>query len=202
MLGQRCNVNHCSAVLETQQISLEHTSRIIPILVRVISIEEGVPETLLFGMPSFKVKLHTRLSFLPLAPCNARCDGFTCIRHGSPPLLDCESGLCCRPPTRFSLMNRKIDTRRFSLQPLGFCFNIVVDILLIPTSCGCAVNRLGVPGRARPGNLLVGWPYRNEGYYLHRILSLAIQYLAAHGGWPLSFATVPPLRHLPSYPPE
>ena len=83
MLGQRCNANHCSAVLEPKQISFEHTSRINPILVRVISIEESVPETLLFGVPRFEVKRHTRLSFLPLAPCNAGCDGFTCIRHGS-----------------------------------------------------------------------------------------------------------------------
>ena len=29
MLGQRCNANHCSAVLETHHISLEHTSWII-----------------------------------------------------------------------------------------------------------------------------------------------------------------------------
>ena len=83
MRKQPCNANHGSAVLETHQISLEHTSRIIPIPVRVISIEERVPETLLFGVPRFKVTLCTRLSFLPLAPCNAGCDGFTCMRHGS-----------------------------------------------------------------------------------------------------------------------
>ena len=59
MLEQPFNANHGSAVLETQQISLEHTSRIIPILVRVISIEECVPETLLFGVPRFKVKRRT-----------------------------------------------------------------------------------------------------------------------------------------------
>jgi len=83
MLGQRCNANHCSAVLETHHISLEHTSGIIPILVRMISIEEGVSEPLLFGLPRFKVEPRTRLSFLPLAPCDAGCDEFTCIRHGS-----------------------------------------------------------------------------------------------------------------------
>ena len=83
MWEQPFNTNHGSAVLETQQISLEHTARIIPILVCVISIEERVPETLLFGVPRFKVELRTRLSYLPLAPCNAGCDGFTCIRHGS-----------------------------------------------------------------------------------------------------------------------
>ena len=83
MREQPCNANHGSAVLETHQISLEHTSRIIPIPVRVISIEERVPETLLFGVPRVKVKLRARLRFLPLAPCNAGCDGFTCIRHGS-----------------------------------------------------------------------------------------------------------------------
>jgi hypothetical protein len=83
MLDQPFNTNHGSAVLETQQISLEYTLRIIPILVRVISIEERVPETLLFGMPPLKVRLCTRLSFLPLAPCNAGCNGFTCIHHGS-----------------------------------------------------------------------------------------------------------------------
>ena len=98
--AQRCNANHYSAVLETYQISLEHTSRIIPILIRVISVEESVSETLLFGVPSLKVKLHTRLNFLLLAPCNARCDGFVCISHGSPPLpdrtsADCLAGLLC-----------------------------------------------------------------------------------------------------------
>jgi hypothetical protein len=56
-------------------------------LVRVISIEESVPEPLLFGLPSFKLKLRTRLRFLPSAPFNARCDGFGLIFHGSPPLL-------------------------------------------------------------------------------------------------------------------
>src|SRR5262245_16053120 len=94
VLAHRCNANHCSAVLETHQISLEHIWRIIPILVRVISIEESVPETLLFGVPTLKVRLRTCLSFLPLAPCNARCDGFVCIRHGSPPLPDCTSADC------------------------------------------------------------------------------------------------------------
>jgi hypothetical protein len=83
MSEQPFNANHGSTVLETQQISLEHTSRIIPILVRVICIEERVPETLFFGVPRFKVKRRARLSFLPLAPCNTGCDGFTCIRHGS-----------------------------------------------------------------------------------------------------------------------
>jgi hypothetical protein len=94
MWEQPFNANHCSAVMETHQISLEYTSRIIPILVRVIPIVERVPETLLFGMPPLKVKLRTRLSFLPLAPCNARCDGFMCIYHGSPPLLDRTSVDC------------------------------------------------------------------------------------------------------------
>jgi hypothetical protein len=87
VLAQRCNANHGSAVLETHQISLEHTSRIISILARVISIEECVSETLLFGVPSLKVKLRTRLNFLPLAPCDARCDGFVCVLHGSPPFI-------------------------------------------------------------------------------------------------------------------
>lgn len=83
MSEQSFNPNHGSAVLETQQISLEHTSWIIPILVRVISIEERVPEALLFGVPRFKVKRRTRLNFLPLAPRNTGRDGIPCIRHGS-----------------------------------------------------------------------------------------------------------------------
>jgi hypothetical protein len=36
----------------------------ILILVRVISIEESVAESLLFGLPSFTLKLRTRLRFL------------------------------------------------------------------------------------------------------------------------------------------
>ena len=95
MLGQRCNANHCSAVLETHQISLEHTSWIISIVVRLISIEESVSEPLLLGLPTFKVEPRTRLNFLPLAPCDAGCDGFTYIRHGSAPCLGRTSvGLC------------------------------------------------------------------------------------------------------------
>jgi len=35
------------------------------ILVRVISIEESVAEALLFGLPSFTLKLRTGLRFLP-----------------------------------------------------------------------------------------------------------------------------------------
>src|SRR5204862_636121 len=88
---QAFNAHHGSAILEAHHISLEDASWIPPILVRVISIEEGVPETLLFSVPSFKVKQCTRLSSLQLAPCNARCDGFICIHHDSPPLLDCTS---------------------------------------------------------------------------------------------------------------
>ena len=156
MLGQRCNANHCSAVLEAHQISLEHISRIIPILVRVISIEESVPETLLFGVPRFKVKLRTRLSFLPLAPCNAGCDGFTCIRHGSLHFWVDKCGLCCRPTTRFSLMNRKMDTRRLRLEPSLLMLTQRVDVLYIPRSCSCAVNWFRVPDRVESGNLLVG----------------------------------------------
>ena len=57
------------------------------ILVRVNSIEERVLEALLLGLPSFTLKLRTRLRFLPLAPFNARCEGFGLIFHGSPPLL-------------------------------------------------------------------------------------------------------------------
>ena len=170
MREQPFNANHGSAVLETHQISLEHTSRIIPIPVRVISIEKSVPETLLFGVPRFKVKLCTRLSFLPLAPCNARCDGFTCIRHGSPPFLDRDKcGLCCRPTTRFSLISRKMDTRGLRLEP---------SLLLLPQSVRSPiysnivavvqVNRIRVPGRVGSGNLLAGWPYRSGGYYLHQ----------------------------------
>jgi len=117
MLEQPFNANHGSAVLETQQISLEHTSRIIPILVCVVSIEKSVPETLLFSVPRFKVKRCTRLSYLPLAPSNAGCDGFTCIRHGSLHSRSYKCGLCCRPTTRFSLINRKMDTRGLRLEP-------------------------------------------------------------------------------------
>ena len=147
LLGQRCNANHCSTVLETHQISLEHTSRIIPILVRVISIEERVPETLLFGVPSFKVKQRARLSFLALAPCNARCDGFICMRHGSPPLLDCESVDYVAGLLRASLeLNRKMDTRGLRLEPsLLMCFHRVSAIANIPTSCSCAMSRYEFP---------------------------------------------------------
>ena len=45
--------NQCSPVLKAHRIPLEHTGRAIPMLVRAISIEKSVPETLLFGALSF-----------------------------------------------------------------------------------------------------------------------------------------------------
>ena len=50
----------------------------MPILVRVISLEKSVPETLLFGAPSFHFTLRRRLTLLPPAPfyaSNERDDG-------------------------------------------------------------------------------------------------------------------------------
>jgi energy-converting hydrogenase Eha subunit A len=41
------------------------------ILVCVISIQESVAESFLFGLPSFKLKRRTRLRFLPSAAFNA-----------------------------------------------------------------------------------------------------------------------------------
>jgi len=97
MLVHRGSANQRFPVLETHRIPLEHTGRTLLILARVISIEESVPETLLFGLPSCKLKLRTRLRFLPSAPFNARCDGFGRICHGSPPLLDRTSDDCAAP---------------------------------------------------------------------------------------------------------
>src|SRR6267142_5776335 len=85
ILVHHCSVNQRLPVLETHHIPLEHTGRTILILVRVISIEESVPEPLFFSLPSFTVKLRTRLRFLQSTPFNARCDGFGLIFHGSPP---------------------------------------------------------------------------------------------------------------------
>jgi hypothetical protein len=93
-LVHRCSVNQRLPVLETHHIPLEHTRRTMLILVRVIAIEESVPEPLLFGLPPFTFKLHTRLRVLPSAPFNARCDGFGLIFHGAPPLLDRTSADC------------------------------------------------------------------------------------------------------------
>ena len=65
MLVHRCSVNQRLPVLETHYIPIEHTGWRMLILVRVISIEESVAEPLLFGLPSFNLKLRTRLRFLP-----------------------------------------------------------------------------------------------------------------------------------------
>jgi hypothetical protein len=64
MLVHRCSVNQRLPVLETHHISIEHTGWTMLILVRVISIEESVAEPILFGLPSFNLKLCTRLRFL------------------------------------------------------------------------------------------------------------------------------------------
>jgi hypothetical protein len=87
-LVQRCSANQRLPVLETHRIPLEHTGRTMLIFVRVISIEESVPEPLLFGLPSFKLTRRPRPRALPSTPVNARGDGFGQIGHGSSPLLD------------------------------------------------------------------------------------------------------------------
>jgi hypothetical protein len=84
MLVHRGGANHRVSVLEPHRIPLEHTGRTLLILGCVISMEESVLETLLFGLPSLTLQLHMRLYSLPSAPVNARGDGF----HGSSPLLD------------------------------------------------------------------------------------------------------------------
>jgi hypothetical protein len=69
ILAHRSSANQRLPVLETNQIPLEHTGQTILILGRVnSSIEERVAEPLQFGLPSFTLKLRTRLRFLPLAP--------------------------------------------------------------------------------------------------------------------------------------
>jgi len=60
--------NQSSAVLETHHIPLTHTGWMIPLLVRAISLEQSVPETLLFGAPAFHFTLRTRLPSLLPAP--------------------------------------------------------------------------------------------------------------------------------------
>lgn len=82
------SAKHLAPVLEPHRIPLEHTGLILPILVRVIFIEERVPEALLFGLPSCTFQRRPRPRALPLAPFNARCYGFGRIGHSSPPLLD------------------------------------------------------------------------------------------------------------------
>ena len=99
MLVHRCSAHQCLPVLKTHCIPLEHRGRTVQILVRVISIEERVQETLLFGLPSGKLTRRTGLRALPSTPFNARCDGFA---HSSPPSLDRTSaddaaGLLRRP---------------------------------------------------------------------------------------------------------
>src|SRR5215467_12250688 len=67
-----------SPVLEPHRIPLEHSRGTMPILVRVISLEKSVPETLLFGAPSFHFTLRRRLTPPPPAPfyaSNQRDDG-------------------------------------------------------------------------------------------------------------------------------
>jgi hypothetical protein len=65
MLFHRGSANQTFPILETQHIPPIHTKRTLLILVCVISIEKRVAEPLLFGLPSFNLKLRTRLRFLP-----------------------------------------------------------------------------------------------------------------------------------------
>jgi len=63
--------NQCSPVLKTHHIPLKDTGWMVPLLIRAISLEQSVPETLLFGAPSFHFTLRTRLPSLLPARFNA-----------------------------------------------------------------------------------------------------------------------------------
>jgi len=63
--------NQSSPVLEPHRIPLEHRGATLPILVRVISLEQSVQEPLLFGAPSFHFTLRRRPTPLPPAPFDA-----------------------------------------------------------------------------------------------------------------------------------
>ena len=93
MLVVQYAANQCLPILEPYHIPLEDFGRTIPILIPLIYIVESVPETLLFGSPSFKLRLRTRQLFSLLAPCNARYDGIGSVCHESPPFLDRLGGL-------------------------------------------------------------------------------------------------------------
>jgi len=105
MLVHRGSAKHRVPVLEPHRISREHPRRTLLILVHVVSVEERVPEPILFGLPSCSLKRRTCPHALPSAPFNARCDGYGCgcgcRFHGSPPLLDRPSAECAaRLPRR------------------------------------------------------------------------------------------------------
>ena len=92
--GRSCELvvhsaKHRPPVLEPHHIPLKHTGRTLLILGCVIFVEERVPETLLFGVPSCTLTRRARLRALPTTPFNARFDGFA---HGSPPLRDRNAG--------------------------------------------------------------------------------------------------------------
>jgi hypothetical protein len=102
-------------ILETGRIALEHTGLTIPIVVRVISIEESVQETLLFGAPSLQLRLRTCLHSLPLAPFNASYDRGIRVFHGSPPWLKRRS-LGYLPALNFQIVIQSFDTCRLCRQ--------------------------------------------------------------------------------------
>jgi hypothetical protein len=118
------SANQRLPVLETHHIPLEQTGRTLLILVCVVSIEERVQETLLFGLPSGKLTRRTGLRALPSTPFNARCNGFA---HSSPPLLD-RTALTMRPVCfvarsfqAHSRFHRKEDARRSTELVIASC---------------------------------------------------------------------------------
>ena len=81
MYTHACQENQGFPILEAQRIPLEHSGRIIPILVPMISIEKSIPKTLLFGESCFPFSLRTRLRSRPLAPFEERYDEGASVCH-------------------------------------------------------------------------------------------------------------------------
>jgi hypothetical protein len=141
-------VHHGSAkqrvpVPEPHRIPLEHTERTLLILSRVISIEESVPETRLFGLPSFQLTRRPRLRALLSTPFNARCDRSGLICHGSPPLLDrTRADGAARLPRRPLISGTPSVTSHKGCQGINTACP-VPGVLYVPISCRGSMPRPG-----------------------------------------------------------
>jgi hypothetical protein len=157
------SAKHLAPVLEPHRVPLEHTGRTLLILVRVIFIEERVPEALLFGVPSYTFQRRLRLRALPSAPFNARCDGFGRIGHSSPPLLDRTSAEdAARLPRRPRISGTPSVTAHKGCQGINASCP-VPGVLYVPISCWGSMAHPGDDDRI----LEKGWVGEYVGLRIH-----------------------------------
>jgi hypothetical protein len=79
-----CDAEQCRPILEAQDVPREDLGSAQPIVVGVVSVQQGVSQPVFFCAPPIQLGFCTRQCALPSAPGNTNGDGVSRMFHGPP----------------------------------------------------------------------------------------------------------------------